>query len=215
MKKLLDTKFAPRKILLLMMSGIFFMGCADNTDESEAVYQASTIPIESGTEISVDLDGDGKEDKVRVEDNGDSDDLAKDGTRLIANVNGVDTAIKDYEGYVYSSRITTGDLSGDGKADVLLKRYIFGSNYGASNGRMYLTILHYCNDSCKIISAISEHGYASRCITFASTSGGGNDRFGRSPDSYNSLLGKWNRNIPIWNKMDHDSDIRNMYIAAA
>lgn len=66
-----------------------------------------------------------------------------------------------------------------------------------------------------IISAISEHGYASRCITFASTSGGGNDRFGRSPDSYNSLLGKWNRNIPIWNKMDHDSDIRNMYIAAA
>ena len=54
MKKLLDTKFAPRKILLLMMSGIFFMGCADNTDESEAVYQASTIPIESGTEISVD-----------------------------------------------------------------------------------------------------------------------------------------------------------------
>ena len=117
MKKLLDTKFAPRKILLLMMSGIFFMGCADNTDESEAVYQASTIPIESGTEISVDLDGDGKEDKVRVEDNGDSDDLAKDGTRLIANVNGVDTAIKDYEGYVYSSRITTGDLSGDGKAD--------------------------------------------------------------------------------------------------
>ena len=138
MKKLLDTKFAPRKILLLMMSGIFFMGCADNTDESEAVYQASTIPIESGTEISVDLDGDGKEDKVRVEDNGDSDDLAKDGTRLIANVNGVDTAIKDYEGYVYSSRITTGDLSGDGKADVLLKRYIFGSNYGATE----IYILH-------------------------------------------------------------------------
>ena len=66
-----------------------------------------------------------------------------------------------------------------------------------------------------IPGAISEHGYASRCITFASTSGGGNDRFGRSPDSYNSLLGKWNRNIPIWNKMDHDSDIRNMYIAAA
>ena len=54
---------------------------------------------------------------MRVVDNGDIDDLAKDGTRLIANVNGADTAIKDYEGYVYSSRITTGDLSGDGKAD--------------------------------------------------------------------------------------------------
>lgn len=46
-----------------MMSGIFFMGCADNTDESEAVHQASTIPTESGTEISVDLDGDGKGDE--------------------------------------------------------------------------------------------------------------------------------------------------------
>ena len=80
-EEIIRYKIAPRKILLLMMSGIFFMGCADNTDESEAVYQASTIPIESGTEISVDLDGDGKEDKVRVEDNGDSDDLAKDGTR--------------------------------------------------------------------------------------------------------------------------------------
>ena len=107
---------------------------SDTSEEKEIL----SIPIESGTEISADLDGDGKEDKVRIEDNGDSDDLAKDGTRLIANVNGVDTAIKDYEGYVYSSRITTGDLSGDGKADVLLKRYTFGSNYGATE----IYILH-------------------------------------------------------------------------
>lgn len=104
------------------------------SEEKETTH----IPIEAGTEISVDLDGDGKEDIVRVVDNGDIDGLAKDGTRLIANVNGVDTAIKDYEGYVYGSRITTGDLSGDGKADVLLERYIFGSNYGATE----IYILH-------------------------------------------------------------------------
>lgn len=116
----------------------FFMGCADNTDENEAVYQASTIPIEAGTEISVDLDGDGKDDKVHVENYGDIDDLAKDGTRLIANVNGADVAIKDYETYVYGSTITTGDLSGDGKADVLWDRYIFGSNFGA----VTISILH-------------------------------------------------------------------------
>ena len=48
MKKLLDTKFAPRKILLLMMSGIFFMGCADNTDESEAVIRR--VPFLSNLE---------------------------------------------------------------------------------------------------------------------------------------------------------------------
>ena len=100
---------------------------SDTSEEKDT----SSMLINSETEISADLDGDGKEDIVRVVDNGDIDDLAKDGTRLIANVNGVDTAIKDYEGYVYGSRITTGDLSGDGKADVLLERYIFGSNYGA------------------------------------------------------------------------------------
>ena len=87
---------------------------SDTSEEKDT----SSMLINSETEISADLDGDGKEDIVRVVDNGDIDDLAKDGTRLIANVNGVDTAIKDYEGYVYGSRITTGDLSGDGKADV-------------------------------------------------------------------------------------------------
>ena len=134
-EEIIRYKICTRKILLLMMSGIFFMGCADNTDESEAVYQASTIPI-AGTEISVDLDGDGKEIKsVEIRR---YDDLAKDGTRLIANVNGADVAIKDYETYVYGSTITTGDLSGDGKADVLWDRYIFGSNFGA----VTISILH-------------------------------------------------------------------------
>ena len=94
--------------------------------------------IEPTSATKIDIDGDGEEDIVRVVDYGDIDDLAKDGTRLIANVNGADTAIKDYEGYVYGSRITTGDLSGDGKADVLLERYIFGSNYGA----VTISILH-------------------------------------------------------------------------
>ena len=107
---------------------------SDTSEEKDT----SSMLINSEIEISADLDGDGKEDIVRVVDNGDIDDLAKDGTRLIANVNGVDTAIKDYEGYVYGSRITTGDLSGDGKADVLLERYIFGSNYGATE----IYILH-------------------------------------------------------------------------
>ncbi len=50
MKKLSVTKFAVGKILLLMMSGIFLVGCAQDTDESEVIYQESA-----------DLYGDGKE----------------------------------------------------------------------------------------------------------------------------------------------------------
>lgn len=50
MKKLLDTKFAVRKMLLLMMIGIFLVGCARDTDGSEVIYQES-----------IDLNGDGKE----------------------------------------------------------------------------------------------------------------------------------------------------------
>ena len=107
---------------------------SDTSEEKDT----SSMLINSETEISADLDGDGKDDKVRIENYGDIDDLAKDGTRLIANVNGADVAIKDYETYVYGSTITTGDLSGDGKADVLWDRYIFGSNYGA----VTISILH-------------------------------------------------------------------------
>ena len=82
MKTLLGTKFAVRKILLLMISGIFLVGCA---------YQTSAVPIDFGIESRTDLNGDGKEDRVRVIDRRDVG-----LTTIIANVNGIDVAIKDY-----------------------------------------------------------------------------------------------------------------------
>ena len=48
METLLGTKFAVRKILLLMISGIFLVGCA---------YQTSAIPIDFGIESRTDLNG--------------------------------------------------------------------------------------------------------------------------------------------------------------
>ena len=51
METLLGTKFAVRKILLLMISGIFLVGCA---------YQTSAVPIDFGIESRTDLNGDGK-----------------------------------------------------------------------------------------------------------------------------------------------------------
>ena len=123
MKTLLGTKFAVRKILLLMISGIFLVGCA---------YQTSAVPIDFGIESRTDLNGDGKEDRVRVIDRRDAG-----FTTIIANVNGVDVAIKDYRGY-FESTVTTGDLTGNGKADVLLKRATRGTDSGTVN----ISILH-------------------------------------------------------------------------
>ena len=78
-------EFAVRKILLLMISGIFLVGCA---------YQTSAIPIDFGIESRTDLNGEsGKKDRVRVIDRRDAG-----FTTIIANVNG-DVAIKDYRGY--------------------------------------------------------------------------------------------------------------------
>ena len=118
METLLGTKFAVRKILLLMISGIFLVGCA---------YQTSAIPIDFGIESRADLNGDGKEDRVRVIDRRDAG-----FTTIIANVNGVDVAIKDYRGY-FESTVTTGDLTGNGKADVLLKSATRGTDSGTVN----------------------------------------------------------------------------------
>lgn len=126
MKTLLGTKFAVRKILLLMISGIFLVGCA---------YQTSAVPIDFGIESRTDLNGDGKEDRVRVIDRRDVG-----LTTIIANVNGIDVAIKDYRGYCEST-VTTGDLTGNGKADVLLKRATRGTDSGTVN----ISILHLEN----------------------------------------------------------------------
>lgn len=126
MKTLLGTKFAVRKILLLMISGFFLVGCA---------YQKSAISIDFGIESRTDLNGDGKEDRVRVIDRRDVG-----LTTIIANVNGIDVAIKDYRGYCEST-VTTGDLTGNGKADVLLKRATRGTDSGTVN----ISILHLEN----------------------------------------------------------------------
>ena len=99
------------------------MGCA---------YQTSAVPIDFGIESRTDLNGDGKEDRVRVIDRCDAG-----FTTIIANVNGVDVAIKDYRGY-FESTVTTGDLTGNGKADVLLKRATRGTDSGTVN----ISILH-------------------------------------------------------------------------
>lgn len=104
---------------------------------SETVSWTDNIPIDFGgdsIESRTDLNGDGIEDRVRVMDVNNGDEAY---TQIVANVNGVDVAVKNYDGY-YATTVVTGDLSGNGKADVVLVRGVYTSNYGA----VEISILH-------------------------------------------------------------------------
>lgn len=123
-------------IVLLLLGGAVDIRASETM--SETVSRTGSIPInisaDSGTELRTDLNGDGKEDKVRVVDIRDGDAAF---TQITANVNGEDVAVKNYDGY-YASTVIAGDLSGNGKADVVLVRGVWGSNYGA----VEISILH-------------------------------------------------------------------------
>ncbi len=104
---------------------------------SKTVFRTDSVPIDFGSnsiESRTDLNGDGKEDSVRVMDVSNGDEAY---TQIVANVNGVDVAAKNYDGY-YASTVVTGDLSGNGRADVVLVRGVYASNYGA----VEISILH-------------------------------------------------------------------------
>lgn len=105
----------------------------EGREETNADSRTNTIPIESGEQIEADLNGDGQGELISVRDIRNDDEAY---TQISANVNGK-TVTKKYEGY-YATNIDVGDLTGDGKADVLLKKYNTGSTYAA----VELAILH-------------------------------------------------------------------------
>lgn len=128
--------FGTMCIVMLLLGG--FVDIRASETMSETVSRTGSIPInisaDSGIELRTDLNGDGKEDKVRVVDIRDGDAAF---TQITANVNGEDVAVKNYDGY-YASTVVTGDLSGNGKADVVLLRGVYTSNYRA----VEISILH-------------------------------------------------------------------------
>ena len=107
--------------------GILFLGFFINIGQGERIYRINKIPIDYGIEVHTDLNGDQREERVRVYDER-IHDVAY--TQIITDVDEENTAIQKYDGY-FASSMACGDLSGNGRADILLTKWDTGSTYGA------------------------------------------------------------------------------------
>lgn len=116
---------------------LFFVNSGISVRMGEKIYLAGSVPIVSGLEVRTDIDGDGETERVYISDNR-SGDYAF--TQVSAQFRNGNTVFTDYEGY-WSSYIVTGDLSGNGRADVVVMRVSTGSTYGGGEA----TILHMEN----------------------------------------------------------------------
>lgn len=122
-------------ILLIILKGMF------TVSGGERMYIQRDIPIASGREVLTDLDGDGEEERVWVTDFWSDGDAF---TQVVGRIGSETGAAVNYDGY-YSSMIVTGDLSGNGHADVLLLNADIASNCCATG----ISILHYENGGWK------------------------------------------------------------------
>lgn len=86
------------------------------------VYAHSGITIETGTQLQVDVTGDGQPDRIRVFDNND----ALRTSVGLTDASGIEAWFEYEEDVWASSTLTAGDLSGNGAADIVLMRYSNG-----------------------------------------------------------------------------------------
>lgn len=102
-------------LLLGVSAGIGF-------EAGRTVYAQSGVAIETGTELRVDVTGDGRADRVRVFDN---NDVLRTSVGL-TDASGAEVWFEYEEDMWAASELTSGDLSGNGAADIVLMRYSNG-----------------------------------------------------------------------------------------
>lgn len=96
----------------------------------------SKTAIDSGFEVRTDVNGDGKQDRVFIKDNISGDHAF---TQLAVELHGEnDITFTDFEGY-WSSYLVSGDLSGNGRADIVVMRISTGSTFGGGE----VNVLHF------------------------------------------------------------------------
>ena len=133
-------------VFLVMFILVNLVGCGkrweskDNTDmerDGQTVNNltGSQSNIDYGIEVRTDINGDGHTDRVRVYDIV-SGDYAF--TQVSVILNDDSSFFIDYSDSWASSYLVAGDLSGNGKADVVVIRYSTGSTYNGCD----VSVLH-------------------------------------------------------------------------
>lgn len=102
-------------LLALVSAGIGFQA-------GRTVHAQSGIGIDTGIDLRVDVTGDGRPDQVRVFDNND----ALRTSVGLTDASGAEAWFEYEEDMWAASQLTSGDLSGNGAADIVLMRYSNG-----------------------------------------------------------------------------------------
>lgn len=120
---------------------VLYIGCILQL-QGDRVYAKKKIAIDYGHEVRTDVNGDGETDRVYVSDNNlagwdsNGDDLIETILSVRLGNGGESTWISYPERW--DSYVVTGDLSGNGAADIVLVKIAWMSNHGTGD----LTVLH-------------------------------------------------------------------------
>ncbi|MCM1191077.1 MAG: M56 family metallopeptidase [Butyrivibrio sp.] len=144
LKRRFDSIFngGKKKNGILLAGGVcilaLVLGCVLQLQSGGRVYAKREIVIDDGFEVRTDVNGDGEAERVYVSDNV-SGDYAD--TQVSVRFADGETAWISYPDY-WESYLVTGDLSGNGAADIVLIKTARGSTYGGSE----ITVLHVQTD---------------------------------------------------------------------
>ncbi|MCM1263131.1 MAG: M56 family metallopeptidase [Butyrivibrio sp.] len=140
-----DSRRKKKGILLIGATCIFimFVGSMIQVKSGAKIYARRRIPILNGIEVRTDVDGDREVDKVFVSDNN------PDGWDLVETSVSVRLSSGEEMWINYPERwdsyLVTGDLSGNGAADIVLVKIAWMSNHGVGD----VTVLHVQTDKAE------------------------------------------------------------------